>query len=397
MLDEVATQWRSVLGSLPASGEIVRAQDFARCLNLRTKLAWQVWRSMHAESAVELLEHLPGEPGLNLFWSALDRKASSREASRALRRAVDRFRELVRVHAQGDDDALRGMLAGLAPDQAERMDLEHREGAFQAARHLWGVQARTTLALSILHPGRAPNLMDVVALRGTFGLQRLRADLPWILARVGCQPEKGDPTPGESPDSPRRESIVRVEPGEPSLIPELCSRPMPGLRTIPITATQADIELLPGPVGASAACDIVMGDVFRNLPRFRTGPRPPDISPIIFTPCERYVHDLIVHRGAEPAGPFRVEVFGDPRGQGLDNEATRQPLAIRVRAELCGRGPEALRLPEVPHYQRLVSFVHDRLGWSGRGEASDYSVHRITIAYPITPSIAVVRFDLPEV
>ena len=397
LIGDIARHWKAVRRAIHGGEQLDRAQDFARLVGVKTKLAWQFWRAMHASGPAEMLAHLPGEPGLRILWAALEAKPGARAATRALRTSLLRFRALARVHAGGDADALAGMLVQFEPGRRERLDLQHREAGFQAARNLWGVQAHTTLALSILHPGVAPHLMDVVALRATLGFQRLRHDVPWIIGRVGCRPQSQggpDPEPSDEPHGPRRESIFPIKGGvggggTPSLIAELSSRPLPALRLIPRTPALADVELAPGPIGELAAMDLVVGDVFRDLPRFADSSRPdPEITPIVFTPSERYVHDLIVHDGAEPAGPFTVDVFGDPRCDGLENAATRQRLPVELRTSIVGRGPRSLALADAPNYREMVDTVHARLRW----RSTDFTVHRVEWRFPVTPSLVRVLF-----
>lgn len=390
----VVEQWKKLLRAIPHASEIERAQDFARFFGLKTKLAWQVWRSMHADGPIEMLQHLPGEPGLRLLWAAIDAKAGRESASKSLRASLRRFRALARVHAGGDTDALTGMLASFEPGRREQLDLMHRESGFQSARSLWGVQAHTTLALSIFHPGAAAHLVDVVALRATLGFQRLRHDVPWIIGRVGCRPRSAagvDPDPSMDSLGPRFEPIFPSQHGVPSLIRELSSKPLPPLQVIPRTATLADVELRPGPVGELAAMDIVVGDVFRNLPRFHEPTHTPEITPIVFTPSERYVHDLIVFEGAAPAGPFIVDAFGDPRGDGLENAASRQRLPVELSARTIGQGATSLALDGVPTYQAMIETLLARLRW----KSGAFALHRIEWAFPVTPSVVRVRFQLP--
>jgi len=238
--------------------------------------------------------------------------------------------------------------------------------------------------------------MDVVALRATIGFQRLRADTPWVIARVGCRPRtsegSGDPAPGQGPLSPRRETIFPTKPGQPSIIHELSSNPLPPFRVLPRTQTLADIMLQPGPVGELAAMDIVSGDVFRNLPRFHDPAHTPEITPILLTPCQTYMHDLIVHDGAEIDGSFHVEAYGDPRGEGLESAESRARVPGALSAELVGRGPQALHLPDIPRYREYVQATKSRLRW----HSESFTVYRVRWEWPATPSMVAVKFRLPS-
>jgi hypothetical protein len=278
------------------------------------------------------------------------------------------------------------MLGG-SGDAAEDAAMENRRALFQAMSAVWGVQARAQLRLSILHAGSEADVVDAAAVWALVDLKRLRTDVSWILARVGCS--------GEHAEDGRayREPIESYGPDGVPLFVKFCSRPMPKLRAIRVAPTEADLELQPGPVGDTGAVTVASGDVYRNLPR-RASPRQPrgTLTPQVLTPCEVLIHDILVHDGVNAGPPFSLAVYGDIRGEGFEDLRERNRLSQRLSMELLGRGLDALPAPEVPRYRELVEHVHGALGW----EARNFTAYRLRIQYPVAPSMVVVEFELEK-
>jgi hypothetical protein len=385
--ERVRRAWGQLLRALPEVS-IRRANQLSKALKLSPKLGWQVWRFVNAESPHELIEHLPGEQGLAI---ALRAAAKAGVPPAVLRRAEASLRsvhELVRRHA-GDRASLSMMLSGGSGQARGRSDEEHRRLAFLGLSYLWGVQARTYLHLSILHPGRDDQVIDSAAIRGVIDLRRLRPDLPWIIARTGCRPgeHKEDGRYREPMSTPSTDSTRAP------IIEEFCSSPTPEVRVIPVTETLVDLELAPAKVGDAGSVTCMAGEVFRNLPRYKTLPDSRGgLTPVLFTPSERFLMDVIVHPAAIERFPLRVGVYGDPRGEGLSEFRERNRLPIQLTAEPLGRGIDVIDAPYIPRYRELVLRAHEMLGW----RADDFETYRIELTYPPCPCGVSVEFDLPD-
>jgi hypothetical protein len=383
----VRRAWGQLLRAIP-QGSIQRANQLSTALKLSPKLGWQVWRFANAESAHELIEHLPGEQGLAI---ALGAAAKAGVPARVVQRAKSSLRsvhELIRQHA-GDRASLSMMLSGAGGEARARSDEEHRRLAFLGLSYLWGVQARTYLHLSILHPGRNDQVVDSAAIRGVIDLRRLRPDLPWIIARTGCRPRD------HKEDGRYREPMTApsTDPTRAPIIEEFCSSPTPAVRAIPVTETLMDLELAPGRVGDAGSVTCIVGEVARNLPRYRTAPDSCGrLTPVLFTPSERFLMDVIVHQRAIERFPLRVGVYGDPRGEGLSEFKERNRLPIQLIAQPLGRGIDVIDVPHIPGYRELVLRAHELLGW----RAEDFETYRIELTYPPCPCGVSVEFDLPE-
>jgi hypothetical protein len=390
--DDVRQAWLALIRAVPGGRDATRATHLSRLLNLSPKLGWQIWRMCHATSPYELISHLPGPQGIGIVTRAALKTGAPRAAVARAEKSIARIDELTRAHA-GDRASLAMMLAPLAAtsdDDRARSDEDHRRLAFLGASYLWGVQARVHLNLSILHPGATGRVIDAAAVRGVIDLRRLRPDLPWIITRSGCRP-------GRHSDGRWREPMTAAstDPSRAPLIEEFCSSPTPLVRLLPVAGSELfDLEVAPTRLGDAGSVTVIAGEILHNLPKYRTGPDSRGrLTPILFTPCERLIQDVLIHRGAEPLLPLRVNFFGDPRGDGIGQMLDRNKLPVAANVQSLGRGIDAVDTPHIPRYQDLVIRTHELLGWHVE---ADFDVYRVELTYPPFPCMSVVEFELPE-
>jgi hypothetical protein len=389
--NDVRAAWLALIQATPGGRTVRRATQLCRLLGLSTKLGWQIWRMCQSTSPYELVSHLPGPQGVAIVLEAATKLGAPRAAVSRARKAIERIDDLTRTHA-GDRASLVMMLAPLSvsDEDREQSDGEHRRLAFLGNSYLWGVQARVHLNLSILHPGAHDHVIDTAAVRGVIDLRRLRPDRPWIITRTGCRP-------GRHSDGRYREPMTAASTDEdrPPLIEEFCSSPTPVVRLLPVANSNLlDLELAPTQMGDAGSVTCIVGEALRNLPRYRTSPDSRGrLSPILFTPCERLIQDVLIHRGAEPLLPLRASFFGDPRGDGLSEMIDRNILPIVANIRSLGRGIDAVDTPHIPRYRELVERSHELLGWQAD---ADFDVYRLELIYPPFPCTSVVEFELPE-
>ena len=387
----VQRAWAELIRSLPGGAAVRRANGVAVLLGVNTKLAWQVWRCAREDSPGGVLRHLPGGPGARIVLEAAAERGAPARAVRAVERALEQLEELIATPA-GDRGSLAVMLGEPEGDGAARAQEEHRRLVFQGLCALWGVQARVHLNLSILHPSQHGDTVDAAAVRGVVDLKRLRPDVAWAVLRVGCWPDEG--RRGGGGGGGGGQSKGPIDPVTADGLPLLrgfCSHPLPRLRVIPVLPTLVDLELGAGAVGETGAVTCMTGEVYRGLPRRATPERSTGaLSPVLFTPCEALVQDILVHPGAGVRGPFTVSAYGNARGEGFDEPLERNRIPLAAEVERLGRGLDALPAGDTPRYRELIEHVHARLGWRAEG----FEAYRLRVRYPVTPSMVVVEFPL---
>jgi hypothetical protein len=155
-----------------------------------------------------------------------------------------------------------------------------------------------------------------------------------------------------------------------------------------------DVEVAPTQIGDAGSVTCIAGEALRNLPKYRTNPDSRGrLTPILFTPCERLIQDVLIHRGAEPLLPMRASFWGDPRGDGFNQLIERNRLPIVATVQSLGRGIDAVDTPYIPRYRELVARSHELLGWSAE---ADFDVYRLELTYPPFPCMSMLEFDLPD-
>ena len=141
---------------------------------------------------------------------------------------------------------------------------------------------------------------------------------------------------------------------------------------------------------------IFCGDVIRSAGYiYRTEPDPnADLNVHIRTPSRVLVHDLIVHEGVfgrlAPIAAVFSEVHHEVESARTRDDRYRLPGPLGV--EYLGRGPSALRTPDVPRYPEMARHVLARHGQ----DPERFDVYRIRMQYPIVPTSVTMSFDLLE-
>ena len=155
-------------------------------------------------------------------------------------------------------------------------------------------------------------------------------------------------------------------------------------------------ELLTHDVGKRAAVDCIEGHLnYAALPRFREeGNKISGTVVTIQTPCESLILDLALHKDTygplKPDAFVHAELMGATSWDSVIQKRYRLPGSPQVK--YLGRGPSVLHTADVPRYVKLGRYVFDRAGWNG----DEFDIYRCRIEYPVLPSSAVIRFDLPE-
>ena len=379
-----------IIAALPAS--ISSAADLQRTLKIDTKLCWKIFRVANAADALAEGLQVPGSANMRTFLKAVGRRGVPPDSIEAASRAAAEFERLVALHA-GDRANFDSMISALAgSENANRVNLVHKRAAFRANRHLWGTQAKTQLKCMLVSPGEDPRTLDGAAIEGYLDLRRLRQDIPLLLSHSCSTDDEGAVRQVlREPLDPRGETTHRI-----TLLPQFCSKPLPGLRTVESNAGIVHSELLADGVGNTAAVTFISGRVDRQAaPRYRAEHnRFGHHHTRVCIPCEVLILDLVVHE--ETFGPITPNalVYGEHRSD--------RPLAAPPREEdllqahesvvYLGKGPSVLHTLDLPRYAEMVRYAFARLGWDGER----FDVYRCRVAFPVMPSTVAMRFELPD-
>ncbi|MEZ6244071.1 MAG: hypothetical protein R3B57_13635 [Phycisphaerales bacterium] len=368
-------------------------QDVSRRFKLNKTLTWKLSKVIASHDNLAALAHVPGAGAMQIFLKKLKEAGASSEAVEGVRRAAERFERMVEVHV-GDRTTLELVLDGMAPGSTDRLEVS-RKLAFRGNSGIWGVQARTRLALNVLIPNADnPGSLDMATVRGYVGFRRLRPSVRWPLFQVR-EWSTGDDQMMTRPSWTPLEGDEDGGVAGANILESFSSANLPDIRAED-TPEGTDIVLMPGPIGNFGAIDCFQGEMMRSaVSRYRNGgDNVGEFGAAISVPVETLVMDVIAHEDLAFALEARVLVLGrvTPKGQptGDERDISALPIVDEVR-ELAGR-PPALATPRIPHYPRMFDLICARLGC----EAKRMRAVRLEMKYPPLGSTVVLRFELPE-
>lgn len=375
-----------VLTSVQANAD--EPQELSRRFGLDKTLTWRIARVIRAEDPSEAVPHLPRPPSIRIFVRAMSKHGAPADRVESVLTALNQFERFVEVHS-GDRETLEMML-GASPKRtaAKRMEAFRKSG-FQANSAIWGVQARTQISLHIMAPGPDESGLCMSTVCGLTDFRRLRPDVPWSVAAMARWDEDGA-------DDVRR----RVEPldpgvaaGDPPLIREFCSQPMPELYCATESHSLVRYMLAEGPVGNTAAATVVFGWCYPNsASRFQSYPgEEGEHGVMLSTPVESVIHDLLIHRSLDFAFNPTAHVYSQLPGGPQYPASGRKAGLLPVPDELVdlGSNPDMTTV-EIPRYREISEFAVAHLGHT----LADYRGYRFRIKYPPIPAIAILRHNL---
>jgi hypothetical protein len=364
-------------------------------LNIDKKLGWRVFKLVQGSDLFTAAQHVPGTAGVRIFLQAANERGVPTRLTESVARAVKEFDRLIEVHA-GDRASLEMMMSGYAKRGRRQGDLMHRKAAFRANSYLWGVQAKTHLKADFLHPSDAPGRFDIASVRGFVGFRRIRADVPWVIARARCTDDSGKLRNGFVREPLEPPEDVSVPTGGVPLLRRFCTKPLPEIRRVDGPHGFVEDELVEGPVGDTAAITCIIGEVAREVASYYRDARNRygRLTARMRTPCEVLLFDQFVHEGM--FGPILPDmlVYSDLHS-GPDiplEQRSRDRLPMVESVDYLGKGASVIHTPDVPGYADMARYVFERLGWDGER----FDVYRIRIQYPIIPSTVAMRHELPE-
>jgi len=394
----VLRQMRGVLAQFVAAvpGGASKPVELCKSLGIDMKLSWSLFQIVGATDLLAAGQYVPRPGATRKLLRAAARHGVPADLLERMSSAAGEFERLVKVHA-GDRPTFDLMIDGRASNGLDRIHVAHRRDAFRANSHIWGVQAKTKLLAHFLQPGTENGMADGAVIRGLVGFRRIRPNVPWVIARARCVDDDGvvRRIPARSLLEPPADDALGGSATVPFLT-EFCTKPLPECRCINRTDGFVEHELVEGPVGSTAAITCIMGDVVRNAaPYYRDEHNlHNEYTAFVRAPCEVLINDLFVHE--DMFGPLTPEliVFGDllggPEYPGGGREPPRLPVDEAV--DYLGKGPGGIATADVPRYAELARYVFERLGWDGER----FDVYRVRVAYPVVPSIVVMRHPLRD-
>ncbi|MCE7974672.1 MAG: hypothetical protein DYG92_10190 [Leptolyngbya sp. PLA1] len=378
----------SLISLLSGAGlSATEPQEMARQLGISRNLTWKISKVAGTADMFQAFLHLPGDEGLEIFVSAVQRRGGSSNHLAAFNGARQEFERLVARHA-GDRATFDLILDGMGGrDAAER--LEHsRKLAFRGNSGVWGAQARArSTTVLVLPNGSEPERVDVAMLGGLVDLRRLRPRTPWPIFYKHSFDAQGNPDLAPPPEEP----LDPASPDRANLLREFCSKNLPAISTVP-TPGGVEYVLDSGPIGNLGKCTCFFGSVFRGRAgRFRTaGDTHAEFVSHIHQPTETLQFDVIVDERLGLGRDPEVLIRGKVGHAGSAHSGLPLPFLERA-VELPGPRP-ALESPWVPDYGRLIEWTLSRLG----ADPALLRAHRLVMKFPPMHATVSLRYELPS-
>lgn len=378
----------SALGVNPA-----KPQEVARRFNLNKNLTWKVSKIICERDPAVAFRHVPGRAGITILLETLKKSGAPVNALGDLNKSFHDLDHLIDLHA-GDRETFEMMLGSIArTNDAQQHAEAQRKLSFRGNSAIWGVQARVQLCVNFIAPSDDPAFVDLAWLSGLVDFRRLRGDATWAIASARKAADDGTILP-----------VGNIEAIDPDfdgpdrapLLGKFCSEPTPKIRAELGRDGFVRYELVEGRIGNTAAETCIIGIFGRRFLRriAREGDTIGEHVARLYTPVEMLIHDLFVHKDLSYAFSPDVALYSQLPSHAPFPTGGREKglLPLWERVHDLGRGSSAVLTPELPQHHEMIKSVFDRLKWS----PDDFHVFRFEMRYPPIPTLAVLRYTLPQ-
>jgi len=367
-------------------GGVPKATDLQRTLDIPTTLAWRVHRVARAENPLREVESIPGSTAIKRVAQQAKKKGLPAERLTELTASIDAFETLVQQHA-GNRKTFNSMVASLAGETQDAIDVNCRKAAFQANSQIWGVQARALMLTGIYHPGSHNQAMQSAILMGAADVKRLHTDMSPHVLHLRIHPSEKAQSPASGPSG--------GHPFGPALLEKFSTQPLPVVNREFTTDGWERVAILPPTMGANGATSFYIAHGEDETAWSLDNPEDEyTVSDAhCRTPAEVLIVDVLVYRDMFGAIEPQAAIFDGRQPRKTNRELlSRRKLPLRAKVEHLGAGPDAMHLSDLPRYPEMIAQVCDRLGW----DVSQFDVYRCRIEYPIMSSLTAIWFPMPE-
>ncbi|MGD8453390.1 MAG: hypothetical protein PVJ57_16380 [Phycisphaerae bacterium] len=375
MLTRLRAAISRLVSASPAA--IKRATDLQRVLEVRTSLAWQVFRLATAKDPFDAVPHIPQAESMGKLFEAARRKGFRAEVIDEAANTYEAFDRFVQHHA-GDRGTFDAMIAALGGQAGEQISFKQRRAAFRANASLWGFQAATMYRCTIYQHDAGAKTSDGMAMRGVLGLRANRRiqSLP-VAFRHALVERSHSMCVGEVDRSPW-------------LLTDFCSDPPPSMSVEREGDYLTEALHMLG-VGRTARVDFFMATTLHNVV-VRREQLSAGGGTFITMPCEELVMDLLVPHGVYDPSLVKTHTYGYSL---LPDRAMRSELAYAMPSQetvtYLGTPLDALHDPVVPRCPEMVRHVLSEVGW----ERTEFDIFRCRASYPILHTVVDIRTYAP--
>lgn len=350
------------------------ACSLGRFLQVGRMTAWRSWTIAYVADPAQALRAMPGSRGWSDVLRCLAVRGATEAEVAAVRDAVDRFNELVRVRKLGREE-FDALTAGAPGSEAERTQIvAARRSASRGSAAMYGVHAKLLLACFLVAPGRQPGSIDLANVGIIDGLRRLRPGAPWPIVQHAVATDQDETL--------RRHRPLGDGGTMPGIIRSLSSDGIVGQELAEHTDASGVTEIRLGDVRPEhrSGIRVVIADSMIGNHLGEADVEPIDIHATFLHPADLGVIELLVHRDlprhTDPVAlllgtPIVPQVLPQARlASRLPLEATLRPCTAGVAS------PKARAV--VAAYGEALSRACAALGCS----VGAFDAFRIELPYP---------------
>lgn len=363
--------------------------EICQGFGIHRKLAWQLAKVAYGSDPFHAARYMPTPKAMDTWLTSARQHGVEGDLLERIREASSRFEHLIETHA-GSRTAMDMLLEACIAQPSEEIDIRWRQRAFEGNGYIWGVQARSLVAFSIIAPStRKRGWFDIVQVRSIIGLRRMRPDTRWVIGQGAIVRDN------ETPDGPQRTPLdptTADRTGGVPVIAAFSSEPLPTFERRAAGHNTVYDELLPGEIGQAGEITITTGEIVRDLaPAFATSQdQRANFGTGVGTPAEALIYDHFVHRDLFVNVKRELCVYGEVGKPFTHDDEDR--VRVPERVQHLGSGLARVHAPEAPGYAKLLRHAFDACGW----QADDFDLHRVRMAYPPLSTSVMIRHPMPE-
>ena len=367
-------------GFIPVVSALVRSetgpQQLAQLLGVDKVLTSRLLKAMRTSDPVSAVHRMPGPDPLRRLLKASARAGVDVELIKEANKFVDRFESLIRDDV-GDRGTLEAIVSAWVPEARRKFELRRKQAAYRAVSQLRGAHCKVIAATVFLHPSDNGESIDIVWLNGLIGLQRVR---PNASAKIATRRFSGEGD-GRAPLTLDGRPVNCLEG---LILPEFCSRPLPGLN-VHATGEVVHYSLGGSAYGPRSSVDVMVAELNTGeLDRYV--PAESDRMRFVFAevsmPTCAIQFDAFVHKDLGGAATPQLTVYDTAfEGVASVNNRTRDIDRIDLieSVESIGWGASSARSTDVPRYTDAIAHVFERVGW----RADEFHAFRCRSEYPL--------------
>ena len=338
---------------------------------------------------MDAVRYMPSLVSVKRVAAAAERKGVSREVLIAMQQAVSEYDAAGKQYADGRA-SFTSMITSLRNDEAaEAFSQQVRRSAFRDNCQLWGSQVGLFMNQGVIRRNSSGEI-DCVAISVKTDFRKLRADALPILYGYSQRSKDGKLIPA---DRDPIDAKAYAEYGVP-LLPEFCSKPLPSFGSPEIKDGWTVHRIQGDQIGKLSSIDLVTAYRFRDpgLVEMSDGRKIFFLSLAFRVPTETAIIEMLIHRPTMGLISPRLRIIAEVGTDFVTELENPQPLLQSFETvQYLGDLETSPPVSEYRHYSRMTTFILDKLHLP----QSDFDVYRVSIAYPMLHTLAVLWFDAP--